>query len=207
MRAEIALALFLLAGSAAAETLAGSAAAETKGADLAVPPASAERFIILSKAGKHGEDERWTAPDGLKMGRESLLLRGQVFELDSAAHFGQDSMLDRLDVRGFTPNGDAAESFSLADGKASWKSPVDAGSTASGKPAMYVNFSGPIDLTADLIEALVAAPDKSLALLPAGRAQCRGVDDDGDRRRRRAEEGHLLRSGRHLQYAGAGLDR
>ena len=36
---------------------------------------------------------------------------------------------------------------------------------------MYAAFGGPFDLLADLIEALVAAPGKSLALLPGGHAR------------------------------------
>jgi hypothetical protein len=32
--------------------------------------------------------------------------------------FGQDGMLDRVVIRGFTPNGDAAEEFAIKDGSA-----------------------------------------------------------------------------------------
>jgi len=105
------------------------------------------------------------------MARESLLLRGQVFESDSASHVADDGMLDRVTIRGFTPNGDAAESFAISSGRATWKSPVDGASAAYTAPALYVAFGGPIDLTADVAEGLLASPDKSLALLPAGRAR------------------------------------
>src|ERR1700679_1417808 len=150
--------------------LAHAAAAQTPLVDLAKPPPTALRFAIVSTAGKHGESSRWTTADGMRMGRESLVLRGQVFEVDSAAHAGADGMLDRVTVRGFTPNGDAAESFAITAGRATWKSPVDGTSVAYTGPALYVAFGGPIDLTADLAERLIASPDKSLALLPAGRA-------------------------------------
>jgi len=150
--------------------LAHAAAAQTPLVDLAKPPPTALRFAIVSTAGKHGESSRWTTADGMRMGRESLVLRGQVFEADSAAHAAADGMLDRVTVRGFTPNGDAAESFAITAGRATWKSPVDGASVAYTGPALYVAFGGPIDLTADLAERLIASPDKSLALLPAGRA-------------------------------------
>ena len=104
------------------------------------------------------------------MGRESLNLRGQIFELDSGAHFSADGMIDRLAVRGFTPTGDAAESFAIAGGAASWKSQVDAGSAPYSKAAMYNSFNGPIDLNADFMEALIAAPGRSMVLLPGGQA-------------------------------------
>jgi imidazolonepropionase-like amidohydrolase len=146
------------------------AMAETPVQDLAKPPADAQHFTILSTAGKHGESARWSTPAGTRMGRESILLRGQVFETDSTAHIGADGMLDSVTIRGFTPNGDAAESLIIAGGKATWKSPVDGGSAAYGAPALYSAFGGPMDVTADFVEALIAAPDKSLALLPGGRA-------------------------------------
>jgi imidazolonepropionase-like amidohydrolase len=152
-----------------AATAAVSAPAPT--ADLAKPPPDAQQFTIMSTAGKHGWSARWVAADGRRMARESLLLRGQAFELDSASHLGADGMLDQVVVRGFTPNGDAAETFAITGRKADWKSPVDSASTTYQAPAEYVAFGGPMDLNAVLIEALVSAPDKSLPLLPGGRAR------------------------------------
>lgn len=137
---------------------------------LATPPASAQQFTILSTAGKHGTSARWTTSDGTHRGRESLLLRGQVFELDSTATLGHDGMLDHVVIRGHTPNGDAGETFAVKDGEATWKSPVDAGSTPYRAPAEYISFGGPMDLNADLLEQLLASPGKSLALLPGGQA-------------------------------------
>jgi imidazolonepropionase-like amidohydrolase len=150
---------------------ASGVAAQTPVKDLAKPPADARRFAIMSVGGKHGEMARWTLPDGTLMARESFVLRGQVFETDSVAHLGADGMLERATIRGVTPNGDAAESFSIADGTARWKSPVDEGSAAYKAPAMYVAFGGPLDLNAVLLDALLAAPDHTLALLPGGRAR------------------------------------
>jgi imidazolonepropionase-like amidohydrolase len=155
----------------ACQILVAAAVAQTPVQDLAKPPSDAQHFTILSTAGKHGESTRWTTAAGVRMARESFLLRGQVFETDSTSHFGADRMLDSVTVRGFTPNGDAAESFTITARKAAWKSPVDGASAPYDAPAMYVAFGGPIDLTADLAEALIAAPDKSLALLPGGQAR------------------------------------
>jgi imidazolonepropionase-like amidohydrolase len=145
-----------------------SAAAQPPVADLAVPPPEARHFTIVSSAGRHGDSVRWTTPAGIRMGRESMDLRGQIFELESSAHLGKDGMFDAVQVRGFTPNGDAAEQFSVADGKAAWRSPVDGGSANYAAPAMYAAFGGPMDLTAHLVEKLIAAPGKTLKLLPGG---------------------------------------
>jgi imidazolonepropionase-like amidohydrolase len=149
--------------------IAAPAVADVTAADLVKPPADAEHLIIMSVAGKHGDSWRWTTPDGTHWARESLLLRGQAFEIDSVAHTGADGMLKDATVRGFTPNGDAGEHFAIENGVATWKSPVDNGSAPYAKPAMYVAFGGPMDLNADLVEAVLKQPDKALALLPGGR--------------------------------------
>jgi imidazolonepropionase-like amidohydrolase len=138
---------------------------------LAKPPANAQHFTIMSTAGKHGTSERWTAADGAHMGRESILLRGMVTEVDSRATVGKDGMYDRVVIRGRTPQGDAAETFDIKAGKATWKSPVDAGAAAYSTPADYNAFGGPMALTADLLETLLASPDHSLAMLPGGQAR------------------------------------
>jgi hypothetical protein len=144
--------------------------AQTPVADLAKPPADAEHFIISSTGGKHGDSWMWRTPDGTLMGRESMNLRGQVFELDSAGTAGADGLPASITVRGFTPTGDAAEKFAIADGQAKWKSPIDAGGAPYSVPAFYVAFGGPMQLNAQFVERLLASPDKSLALLPGGKA-------------------------------------
>jgi len=155
-------------------------------ADLAKPPADAEQYTIVSPAGEHGHSARWVLPDGMHMGRESENLRGQVFETDSAIHHGADGMIDRLTIRGFTPEGDAAETFEVKDGKATWKSPVDGGSVPYGKPEMYLAFGGPVDPTADFGEALLKAPNRTLKALPAGEAHAEKLTTltigEGDKR-------------------------
>src|SRR2546423_1076188 len=80
------------------------ARAQTPVADLAKPPADAEHLIISSTGGKHGDSWIWHSPDGTRLGRESMNLRGQVFETDSATKFGADRLPASITVRGFTPN-------------------------------------------------------------------------------------------------------
>jgi imidazolonepropionase-like amidohydrolase len=136
---------------------------------LAKPPANAQQYSIVSKAGTHGHSATWTLPDGTRMSRDSLNLRGQVFEVEEAARLGADGMAAAITVRGFTPSGDAAETFTIVNGRAVWKSQVDAGSSAYTTPAMYIPAGGGFSPSL-LIEALLASPDKSVALLPGGRA-------------------------------------
>ena len=148
-----------------------SASAQTPVAELAKPPASATHYIIQSTGGKHGDSWRWVTADGTRMGRESMNLRGQVFELDSSGKAGADGMPASLTIRGVTPSGDAAETFGIASGKASWKSPVDSGNAAYTVPMFYSSQGGPIDTGAWMFERLLASPDHTLALLPGGKAK------------------------------------
>ena len=160
MKSSVALLLTLIATSAAAET---------KLDELMKAPSDAIHYSIVSSAGKHGDSTRWFTADGFEMGRESMVLRGQVFETDSVARFGADGMLSSVTIRGFTPNGDAGETFAIENGKAHWKSPVDEGSSDYKAPAMYAAFGGTFDLNALMLERLLARPDHQYAMLPGGK--------------------------------------
>ena len=160
---------FVLA--AALSAISSLAAAQVPANQLAKPPANARHYIIQSTGGKHGDSWAWVGPDGTRMGRESMNLRGQVFELDYTGKPGGDGLPSAIVVRGVTPSGDAGETFQLAGGTARWKSPIDAGSSRPGKAAFYVAQGGPIDLNAWLLERILARPDKTLDLLPGGKAR------------------------------------
>ena len=137
---------------------------------LAKPPANATHYLIQSTGTKHGDAWLWTE-NGKRMARESWILRGQVFEFDSSGKSGADGMPAALEIRGFSPTGDAAETFMVVNGKASWKSPVDAGSAPYARPAFYSTQGGPIDNTAWFLERILASPDHTLKLLPGGQAR------------------------------------
>ena len=154
-----------------------TAFAQVPASELAKPPANARHFVIQSTGGRHGDSWFWVAPDGTRMGRESMNLRGQVFELDSSGKAGTDGMPSTIAVRGVTPQGDAGETFSVSGGTSAWKSPIDAGSAPYSAPAFYVSQGGPIDLTAWFLEALLARPDKSMDLLPGGKARAEKLVD------------------------------
>ena len=144
---------------------------------LAKPPADAQQFTILSTSAKHGTSAVWTASDGTQWARESMNLRGQIFEQDQSVKLGADGMPVAYTIRGFTPQGDAGETFSVSDGAAKWKSQVDAGSHAYKSPAFYMSLGGPFSGGAVFFEALLAAPDKSLVLLPSGKAHAEKLVD------------------------------
>ena len=115
-----------LAGAVLLTTLA-PAFAQVPTAELLKPPPNAQHFIIESTGGKHGDSWSWTAADGTRMARESMNLRGQVWEIDYTGKPGPDGAPATMTIRGVTPQGDAGETFSIAGGMAQWKSPVDGG--------------------------------------------------------------------------------
>src|SRR5262245_63863900 len=114
------------------------ALAQVPASELAKPPANARHFVIQSTGGKHGDSWIWTTADGTRMGRESMNLRGQVFELDSVSKPGADGMPSQIAIHGVTPAGDAAETFTISGGTARWKSQIDAGSAPYSAPAFYM---------------------------------------------------------------------
>jgi imidazolonepropionase-like amidohydrolase len=166
----------LLAACASAVT------AQTPKDQLLVPPKDAAHFVIVSTAGKHGDEYMWKTADGRTAFRQSILLRGLIFETDETMRIGPDGMPTEVVIRGVTPSGDAAENFGIANGSASWTSPVDKGGTAYSAPAFYVAQGGPFVSNAPQIQALLAAGSAGMALLPSGKATFQKVtslDVDG----------------------------
>jgi imidazolonepropionase-like amidohydrolase len=157
--------------------VASAALAQTPVSDLSKPPANARHLVIQSTGGKHGDSWSWIAPNGARMGRESMNLRGQVFEVDSEGKAGADGMPLTVAIRGVTPSGDAAETFTISAGSARWKSPIDTGTASYSGSAFYAPQGGPIDLTAWFVETLLARPDKTLNLLPGGKARAEKLTD------------------------------
>ncbi|MBB5716509.1 amidohydrolase family protein [Sphingomonas aerophila] len=149
--------------------LAGPATKE----QLLTPPAGARHYTVSSVAGKHGDVWQWKTPDGKLAYRMSMSLRGWVTETDEVVTVGPDRRPRAIAIRGFTDSGDATEDFSVdAGGVAHWKTAVDGGSAPfAGK--RYNTYGGPA-LSGELdIEALVAAGDKGIDLLPMGHASIR----------------------------------
>ena len=173
---------------AAALFAAPAAFAQTPLDQLAKPPADARQYVIAAPTGVLGHAAIWTAADGSEMVRESLNLRGQIFEQDEQLTSGADGMPVAVVIRGFTPNGDAAESFKIAGGAADWKSQVDAGHAAYAQPAFYATAGGPFIGAAILTEAVLASPTHSIALLPGGAASAEKLTEievgDGAMRRK-----------------------
>ena len=122
--------------------------AQVPTADLLKPLADARHLIIESTGGKHGDSWSWITADGTRMGRESMNLRGQIWEVDYSGKPGANGMPAAMTIRGVTPQGDAGETFSIEGGTARWRSPLDSGSATYTGHAFYSSVGGPMDTNA-----------------------------------------------------------
>lgn len=183
MRRMIFASLLVAASSIAASSLAAAQpapadpaaatpepTAPTPKEKLMVPPADARHYTISSTAGKHGDIWSWTAPDGGLAYRMSMSLRGWVTEDDELITLDTARRPTAIAIRGFTDSGDATEDFNVDSSSiAHWKTAVDSGSAPWGSKH-YNSYGGPWLAVEQDVEALVAAGDKGLDLLPNGHA-------------------------------------
>ena len=156
------LAAFLTACASAAYT------APVPKEQLLKPPADATHYVVVSMAGKHGDQWAWTLPDGSLASRYSQSLRGWITETDEVMTLGADGLPAKIIIRGVTPNGDAAETFSIAGGKAKWASTADSGE-ATAAPAFYLAAGGTNMGNIPLAAAMVKAGATGLPMFPSGR--------------------------------------
>lgn len=144
-------------------------AAPTPKEQLLKPPADALHYVVVSDAGKHGDEWQWKLPDGRLAYRYSQSLRGWITEIDQTVTLGADALPTAMTIRGVTPNGDAAETFEMKDGKAAWVATADKGEVPA-KAGFYLATGGS-DLVNDLlIRKLIAAGPAGLELYPSGHA-------------------------------------
>ncbi len=136
---------------------------------LLKPPADAIHFVVVSEAGKHGDQWRWQLPDGRTAYRWSQELRGWITEMDQVSTIAPDGTVTAITVRGITLSGDAAETLQVKNGRASWKTATDSGEAPAG--GWYIPAGGVGIAGAPLIEALAKAGDAGVDFLPSGKGR------------------------------------
>lgn len=138
---------------------------------LAKPPAAGARVWSITDPGgtRHGQVTLWTAPDGTRWSRMDFNLRGFVSEIDQQMRLAPGGTIRSLVVRGFTPEGDAGETYRVENGSYAWKSRVDHGAGKAKPDLEYVSFAGTFDSFLPVIDAMLKSPTRSIDLLPSGR--------------------------------------
>ena len=145
------------------------AAAPVPKDQLLKPPADALHYVVVSDAGKHGDMWRWSLPDGRTAYRWSQELRGWISEVDQVVALGSDGLPTDMTIRGVTITGDAAETFSIKDGKASWTSTSDSGAADAG--GYYLPAGGVSLANEAMVNRLAVADSEGIELLPSGKAR------------------------------------
>ena len=136
---------------------------------LLQPPADAAHYVVVSEAGKHGDQWRWALPDGRTAYRWSQELRGWITEMDQVNRFAPDGTIQALEVRGVTMSGDAAEVYRVENGRARWRTATDSGEAPAG--GWYLPAGGVGIANAPLVEALARAGERGMDFLPSGRGR------------------------------------
>ena len=139
---------------------------------LMKPPADAIHYAIVSESNTHGDEWRWTTPEGDIAFRKSQSLRGWITETDARVKLDTAGNPAAIEIRGVTPAGNAAETLSLDGQVLRWDSGADAGSAPHGD-AFYLARGGPPSMTGLFAERIVADADGKLRLLPSGTATLR----------------------------------
>ena len=143
------------------------AAAPVPKDQLLQPPATADHYVVVSEAGKHGDEWRWMLPDGSIAFRESILLRGLVFEQDEVIKLDASGKPVSFTVRGVIPSGDSAETYIIDQGTGRWKTQVDEGQAPSAK-GVYNTFGGTFLSGEATMPLFLKAGAKGIDLLPSG---------------------------------------
>ncbi|HEV3049144.1 MAG TPA: hypothetical protein VGX50_02505, partial [Longimicrobium sp.] len=135
------------------------------------PPGDTVRYVAISAGRVTGHEHIWRDPDGT--------LHSQ-FEYNDRGRGPNVHTRMRLDARGFPVWVEAEgvnyfkvpvrERFELRDGRAVWENSADRGDRAVSGPVWYATVDASLE-SGLLPRALLASPDRSLPLLPAGRVR------------------------------------
>ncbi|HEU4562682.1 MAG TPA: amidohydrolase family protein [Longimicrobium sp.] len=144
---------------------------------LAAIPASAAaqapdttRWTIVLGERKAGEAKGWAMPDGELRFASAFNDRGRGSQLETRLRLGAGGVPVRVHTTGVDYfKNPVEETFEVVDGRARWRSQAESGEKTVSGPAIFLPINDASE-TGILVRALLAAPGRSLPLLPDGRA-------------------------------------
>ena len=149
---------------------------------LAVPvaaqqPGDSAVYTILMSGNRAGvEVDRRTKDGGLAIHYE-FNDRGRGPGIDENLTLGAGGVPTAISIDGHDYMKNAVnERFSVVAGAPTWKNSAEAGSAAAGARGFYLSMDGASGEAALLARALLAAPGRSLDLLPTGRAHIDSIE-------------------------------
>ncbi|MGB9122770.1 MAG: amidohydrolase family protein [Candidatus Angelobacter sp.] len=140
----------------------------------AAPPSDAAkptRYTFILSGNKAGYESSTRNPDGSLQVHFEFNDRGRGPNVNEKLRTGKDGIPTEIEITGVDYlKAPVDERFSLKQGAASWKNRSEKGQKKIGGKAFYTSISGASEETALLAQALLAAPQHKLPLLPAGEA-------------------------------------
>jgi imidazolonepropionase-like amidohydrolase len=141
-----------------------------------------QRSVILMLGKPAGEMVRSVEADGSVHVHYEFNDRGRGPKLDSVYRVGADASVTEARTQGVNYlKGKVDESYVRDGDQARWKNNSEDETRTLNGPAFYSSMDGPPEELALLARALLAAPDRSLPMLPVGEAKIEKVQDQSVR--------------------------
>ena len=157
------------------------------------------RYTVLMAGRPAGIENSWTTADGSFHYYFEFNDRGRGPALTERMVLGAGGVPVLIESSGHDYyKNPVAERFAVANGQATWQNSAERGSKPAAEPAFYTSMDGAPEEAAVLARALLAAPDRTLRLLPDGEARIARV---GELTVRIHGEARTV-----VQYAITGLD-
>ena len=147
------------------------AAAQHAGHTPGPPPGDTIRYVAVSAGRETGQELIWRDADGTLHSLMEYHDRGRGPRIHTRLRVDERGLPVWIEAEGVnyykTP---VRERFELRDGRAVWENSADRGDRPVTGPAWYATVDASVD-GGLLARALLAAPDRSLALIPEGRVR------------------------------------
>src|SRR5580765_6358910 len=133
--------------------------------------AATTRYTFTLAGNKAGFESSSRNTDGSLQVHFEFNDRGRGPNINEKIRAGKDGIPTEIEITGVDYlKAPVDERYSLKQGVASWKNRSEEGQKKIGGKAFYTSISGASEETALLAQALLAAPQHKLPLLPAGEA-------------------------------------
>jgi imidazolonepropionase-like amidohydrolase len=136
------------------------------------------RYTVLMAGRSAGIEKSWTAADGSFHYYFEFNDRGRGPALTERMVLGAGGVPTLIESIGHDYyKNPVVERFAIANGQATWQNSAERGSKLVAVPTFYLSMDGVVEEEAVLARALLAAPDRTLRLLPDGAARIARVGE------------------------------
>src|SRR5712692_2380073 len=136
------------------------------------------RYTVLMAGRSAGIEKSWTTTDGSFHYYLEFNDRGRGPALTESMVLGAGGVPMLIESTGHDYyKNSVAERFAMANGQATWQNSAERGSKPVATPAFYLSMDGAVEEQAVLARALLAAPNRTLRLLPDGEASIASVGE------------------------------